>query len=301
MNKLGYIDVKVPNNISFETFISFLEKDSTIIKIEFSTIGRYNTSNDEFLNKQWYLQVINAFNAWNVTRGSSNIKVAVLDSGTDWEHYDLGTGNDSYQNISINLNEDAWTIENNPSTGNGLDDDNNGLIDDWKGWNYAYNNNDVRTSNFHGTFVAGIVSAKTNNNFGIAGIAGGSGTSGVGILPYCIGVNAPISSVLDDAIIDAVDNGARIVQLSLTVPPSSAIEDAIQYAINNNVIVICASGNNYNSQVSFPSSNSNVIAVGAINQNLSRADFSNYGTNLDVVAPGVNIYSTTLGNVFTYS
>lgn len=232
MNKLGYIDVKVPNNISFETFISFLEKDSTIIKIEFSTIGRYNTSNDEFLNKQWYLQVINAFNAWNVTRGSSNIKVAVLDSGTDWEHYDLGTGNDSYQNISINLNEDAWTIENNPSTGNGLDDDNNGLIDDWKGWNYAYNNNDVRTSNFHGTFVAGIVSAKTNNNFGIAGIAGGSGTSGVGILPYCIGVNAPISSVLDDAIIDAVDNGARIVQLSLTVPPSSAIEDAIQYAIN---------------------------------------------------------------------
>lgn len=50
MNKLGYIDVKVPNNISFETFISFLEKDSTIIKIEFSTIGRYNTSNDEFLN-----------------------------------------------------------------------------------------------------------------------------------------------------------------------------------------------------------------------------------------------------------
>ena len=113
MNKLGYIDVKVPNNISFETFISFLEKDSTIIKIEFSTIGRYNTSNDEFLNKQWYLQVINAFNAWNVTRGSSNIKVAVLDSGTDWEHYDLGTGNDSYQNISINLNEDAWTIENN--------------------------------------------------------------------------------------------------------------------------------------------------------------------------------------------
>ena len=113
MNKLGYIDVKVPNNISFETFISFLEKDSTIIKIEFSTIGRYNTSNDEFLNKQWYLQVINAFNAWNVTRGSSNIKVAVLDSGTDWEHYELGTGNDSYQNISINLNEDAWTIENN--------------------------------------------------------------------------------------------------------------------------------------------------------------------------------------------
>ncbi len=293
--------MKVPNNISFETFISFLEKDSTIIKIEFSTIGKYNTSNDEFLNKQWYLHVINAFNAWDVTRGNSNIKVAVLDSGTDWEHYDLGIGNDSYQNISINSNEDVWTIENNPSTGNGLDDDNNGLIDDWKGWNYAYNNNDVRTSNYHGTFVAGIVSAKTNNNFGIAGIAGGSKTSGVGILPYCIGVNAPISSVLDDAIIDAVDNGARIVQLSLTVSPSSAIEDAIQYAINNNVIVICASGNDYNSQVSFPSSNSNVIAVGAINQNLSRANFSNYGTNLDVVAPGVNIYSTTLGNAFTYS
>jgi subtilisin family serine protease len=77
-----------------------------------------------------------------------------------------------------------------------------------------------------------------------------------------------------------------------------AIDNAIQYAIDNKVIVICSSGNEDNSQVSYPSSNPNVISVGAINQGNQKASFSNYGTELDIVAPGVNIYSTTLGNAY---
>ena len=209
----------------------------------------------------------------------------------------IGLGNDNYQNILLNSGEDIWNDPNDPSTGNGIDDDNNGLIDDWKGWNYANNSNDVRTPNAHGTLVAGIVSAKSNNSIGISGLAGGNNADGVNILPYCIGVNAPIGALIDDAIIDAVDNGARVIQMSLNVPPSSAIDISIQYAIDNNVIVICASGN-AGTAVQYPASNNNVISVGGTDQNDLRANFSNFGNNLDIVAPGVGIRSTNLMNTY---
>jgi hypothetical protein len=133
-----------------------------------NTNGKYDfIPNDTYRSSQWHLSPINAYQAWDVTTGQSNIIVSIIDSGTDWSHSDLGTGSDNYQNIYLNPGEDVWSNPNNPSTGNGIDDDNNGLIDDWKGWNYSNNSNDVRTSYFHGTFVAGIVGAKTDNNHGI--------------------------------------------------------------------------------------------------------------------------------------
>lgn len=302
-NKLGYADVKVPTNVSFLSFVEKLSIDSKIKQIEYSMQGYYNAfiSNDTHLNKQWYLSAINAFDAWTISYGNANIVVAILDSGVDWLHQDLGRGNDNHDNIHTNSNEDIWIDINDPQTGNKIDDDKNMLIDDWKGWNYDNNTNNTITSNYHGTFVAGIIGAKTNNNLGIAGIVGGNNSIGGRIIPYCVGVQSPISSILDDAIIDAIDKGARIIQLSLTIPFSQSVEDAIQYAINNNAIIVCASGNSGATSVGYPSSNSNVIAVGAIQQNLSRVFFSNYGDNLDIVAPGVDIYSTKLANAYDYS
>lgn len=302
-NKLGYADVKVPTNVSFLSFVEKLSIDSKIKQIEYSMQGYYNAfiSNDTHLNKQWYLSAINAFDAWTISCGNANIVVAILDSGVDWLHQDLGRGNDNHDNIHTNSNEDIWIDINDPQTGNKIDDDKNMLIDDWKGWNYDNNTNNTITSNYHGTFVAGIIGAKTNNNLGIAGIVGGNNSIGGRIIPYCVGVQSPISSILDDAIIDAIDKGARIIQLSLTIPFSQSVEDAIQYAINNNAIIVCASGNSGATSVGYPSSNSNVIAVGAIQQNLSRVFFSNYGDNLDIVAPGVDIYSTKLANAYDYS
>ena len=302
-NKLGYADVKVPTNVSFLSFVEKLSIDSKIKQIEYSMQGYYNAfiSNDTHLNKQWYLSAINAFDAWTISCGNANIVVAILDSGVDWLHQDLGRGNDNHDNIHTNSNEDIWIDINDPQTGNKIDDDKNMLIDDWKGWNYDNNTNNTITSNYHGTFVAGIIGAKTNNNLGIAGIVGGNNSIGGRIIPYCVGVQSPISSILDDAIIDAIDKGARIIQLSLTIPFSQSVEDAIQYAINNNAIIVCASGNSGATSVGYHSSNSNVIAVGAIQQNLSRVFFSNYGDNLDIVAPGVDIYSTKLANAYDYS
>lgn len=302
-NKLGYIDIKVPKGVSFESFVQKLKGNNNIRIIEYSVYGEYHDfiPDDDYISSQWYLDRINMFQAWEISTGNSNISIAVIDSGVDWSHDDIGLGNDSYQNIFLNSNEDAWNNPDDPSSGNGIDDDNNGLVDDWKGWNYDANSNDTRTSNPHGTFVAGIISAKTNNGEGIAGIAGGNNNPGIQVLPYCIGVIRPNSSVIDDAIIDAVDKGVRVIQLSLSVIQSSSIDSAIQYAVNNDVVIVCSSGNTPGggiSNVSYPASNANVIAVGSVDQNDQRANFSNFGGALDVVAPGTGIYSSGLNDSY---
>lgn len=294
-NKLNYADIETPSNISISNFVSLLENDTNIIEIDYNSEGEYNTfiPNDTYWTSQWYLSAINITQAWNITTGDRTIKVAVLDSGTDWVHGDLGTGYDQFENIYCNGLENDWTYKGDPTSGNHIDDDLNGYIDDYKGWNFDLNTNDSRGTFYHGTLVAGIIGAKTNNNYGIAGIAGGNNSPGVSIMPYCVGINNPNSSIIDDAIIAAVDNGARIIQFSLGCQESNPIKAALQYAKSNDVIVVCASGNS-NTTISFPASDTTVVAVGAMDENYQRAYFSNYGTNLRLTAPGVNIFGLNL-------
>ena len=171
-NKLGYVDIICPPDIPITEFVEQLKKTMLFETIEYNIYGQYLsfTPNDTYLSNQWYLSSINAYSAWNLTKGSSDIIVAILDSGFEWTHVDLGLGADSYQNVYLNTSEDSWVNPNNPATGNNIDDDNNGFVDDWKGWDFDNNDNDVRTNFFHGTMVAGIVGAKTNNNCGVAGV-----------------------------------------------------------------------------------------------------------------------------------
>ena len=137
-----------------------------------------------------------------------------------------------------------------------------------------------------------IIAAKTNNNSGTAGVAGGNNSKGISLLPYCVGADYPISSVIDDAIIDAVDKGAKIIQLSLTVLQDDDIDDAINYAYDRGVIIISMVGNN-NVIVQYPGRNPKVVAVGAIDSNLSLSSFSTYDfRNVELVAPGESIIST---------
>lgn len=301
-NKLGYADVKLPSNISFDSAVRIVEADNNVSKIIYSVKGEYNTvqSNDNYYSSQWGLRAINIPQTWNISTGSSSVVVGVIDSGVDWLHPDLGMGNDGYHNFYTYM-LDQWSQFGDPTSGNDIDDDNNGLVDDYLGWNYENNSNDCRSNYYHGTFVSGIISAKTNNNLGIAGVAGGNNSNGVKILPYCVGSYSPISSVIDDAIIDAVDKGAKIIQLSLSVPQNDDIDDAILYAHNMGVLVVCASGNNF-IEVQYPATNPYVVAVGAIDSNLLRAPFSCYDDmNVNIVAPGASIKSTELNNSYMFS
>lgn len=300
----GWCDFQI-NDVSYDIFAkcSTMKTSNVNIvnKIEIPSQGSYNsTPNDPNYSTQWHLNKINALGAWNIETGKPFVKVAVIDSGTDWTHNDLGLGNDTYQNIYLNNGEDAWSDPNNPLTGNGIDDDGNGLIDDWKGWNFDLNNNDSRGAYFHGTWIAGIIGAKTNNNLGVAGIAGGFNNEGAKILTLNIGQFAPNALALDDAILYAGASGCKVINLSVSVGYSQAIFDAIDYAYNvYGAIIVVSSGNSGLDTMPFPASHPFVIAVGATNQNDTKANFSNYGSSLFITAPGNDIYSA--GNNNTYS
>src|SRR5690606_1736733 len=185
----GFVDVQVPENLQFFDIANKLFVDSEIEVLDINTFGKYNaTPNDPHFGSQWYLTRIGMPAVWDVFKGPFCIDIAVIDSGIDIAHEDLGLGSDAYHNLWSNPGEDAWTDVNDPSTGNGIDDDNNGLIDDW----------------------TGILAAKGHNSRGIAGVGGGYGLNGFKIMFLGVGETAPSGAVLDDAIIYAIQKGAKV-------------------------------------------------------------------------------------------
>lgn len=279
-NVLGYIDVEVPNETDIEEFVANLKSTGDYELVKYNVIGEIGvSSNDTGASNQWHLGAINMFSTWNITTGSSTIKVAVIDGGFDCTHEDIGYGNDNYRNIDPTL-----------------------------GYDYFQMSSTSMTKRDHGTQVAGIISAKTNNGSGIAGVAGGFGASGVTILPFCItdgtllGVNL---GYLDDAICSAVNNGAKVINMSLgsndtDLSHHADIVDAIDYAYSQGVTLVSITHNYSNSFVWFPACYSKVIAVGAMDQDYQKSSFSNYGNDIDLVAPGEDIYSTKMNNGYDY-
>ena len=277
-NRLGYVDIRVPEGMDVVTFVGNLESSGLYEIVKYADIAETCiTPNDPYIANQWYLTTIDMYNSWGVSMGNSSVKVAVLDREVDWSHEDLGYGTDGYTHV------------------------------DWQsGYNYMENTNNAVTPHNHGTMVAGIIGAKTNNAKGIAGISGGNNTSGITIIPYCVGsvtgINHIDMTTVDDAILDAVDKGVKVINMSFrsTSFYHPDVDDAIEYAYENGVTIVAATGNDYANTVYYPASNAYVIAVGATNQENQRCSFSNYGDELDLVAPGKDIYSTTLQNSYDY-
>jgi subtilisin family serine protease len=265
--------------------------------------------NDSNFDQQWALNNtgqtagmvdadIDAPEAWDIETGDSQIIIAVIDTGVDWDHPDLAA------NIWINSDE----IE-----GDGLDNDGNGYIDDYRGWDFVSvssssvypgedpgpRDNDPMDFHGHGTHVSGIIGAVTDNSRGMAGItwdcrimavrAGYKNTSGYGVLRH---------SDIAPAIMYAVDNGANIINMSFGGSVSSTIKNAIDYAYSGDVTSIAAAGNENYSYKTYPAAYDEVIAVSATGHNDSKASFSNYGSWIDVAAPGVNIYSTLFDDTY---
>ena len=279
-NVLGYIDVEVPNDTDIEDFVANLKSTGDYELVKYNVIGEIGvSSNDTGASNQWYLGAINMFSTWNITTGSPTIKVAVIDGGFDCTHEDIGYGNDNYRNIDPTL-----------------------------GYDYYQMSSTSMTKRDHGTQVAGIISAKTNNGTGIAGVAGGFGASGVTILPFCVTDGTPSGvdfGYIDDAICLAVNNDAKVINMSfgtndINLSHHTDIVDAIDYAYSHGVTLVSITHNYNNSFVWFPACYSKVIAVGAMNQDYQRSTFSNYGNGLDLVAPGEGIYSTQINNGYDY-
>ncbi|MCB5224071.1 MAG: S8 family serine peptidase [Candidatus Cloacimonadaceae bacterium] len=258
--------------------------------------------NDPLYGSQFHEMVSNP-QAWNYTTGSSQVIVGVIDSGCLINHPDLQA------NMYINPGEDpALGLHNN-----GIDDDGNGYIDDWCGWDfvdapemadvavgdYLDQDNDVEDENFHGTHVAGIIGAVGNNAVGITGVCWN-----VKIMPIRAGFRTTTGQgyLQDDdaaaAIVYAADNGCHVINLSWGDPNySPIIADACDYAYSKGVTIVASAGNDPGPILSYPAKLSNVISVGAVNRNRTLAGFSSYGPDLDIVAPGEMVLSTYKMNV----
>lgn len=239
---------------------------------------------------------INLFNAWSYTTGSPDVVVAVIDGGIDYTHEDLAA------NMWVNSAEKNGTSS--------VDDDKNGFKDDIHGYNFVANVGKM-VPHDHGTHVAGIIAAVNNNGKGISGIAGGNGPSGNGVrLMSCqifVDDDDPYAGNAGQngapAIKYAADNGAVICQNSwgyptLTEIPASdkaAIDYFIQYAgIDENGrqtgamrggIVIFAAGNE-DREAAAPANYEKVVAVSSIGPDFKKAYYSNFGTWIDIAAPG---------------
>lgn len=243
------------------------------------------TPNDPLLGQLYGLTRMDAPNAWEVSTGSSDVKVAIVDTGVYYNHSEL------IGNIAFNYGE----VRNN-----GIDDDSNGYIDDYYGYDFFDGDGDPADEHGHGTHCAGIVGAKGDNGADIVGI-----NWNVGILPVrALGANGGGSDADVAAGIQyAVHRGASIISLSLGGPFSSTVLDnAIAYARDAGVLVVAAAGNDSEDNditPSYPANTEleNIVAVAATDSTDSLADFSNYGSStVHVAAPGAGILSTYLGD-----
>ncbi|MGA2297773.1 MAG: S8 family serine peptidase, partial [FCB group bacterium] len=281
--------------------------------VEYATpiFKRYNydyTPNDPSISNQWAINTIQLKKAWDITKGDKTVKIGIVDSGVFWTHEDL------QDNIWINPGETGLDAQGRDKRTNGIDDDGDGYIDDWHGWDligditnsqlangqWQEDNNPSNINGFHGTHVAGLASAVTDNNKGIAG-TGFNCT----ILPVkCAPDNGGMGVYRGyDGIKYAADMGADIINCSWGGPGSSPAEqDMINYAVNKGTVVVVAAGNDNGQNVDdgydFPAGYDNVLSVGATGSNDKIASFSNLGIKVTVYSPGAGIYSTLPQNQY---
>ncbi|PZR20842.1 MAG: hypothetical protein DI539_09605 [Flavobacterium psychrophilum] len=311
-NPSGTFVITFPENTNAQSVIKSYQDTGLVEYAEKDAVGQAGgvkgvstTVNDDFYYRQWGFHNDGSFNmypatsgadmqmqeAWDITQGSSSVIVATMDSGLRLSHPEFEGR--------------LWT-NTLEIPDNGIDDDQNGYIDDINGWDYANNDNDPTDDHGHGTNVTGIIAANGNN---------GIGYSGVDLnckLMTLKGINAANFGYYTwwaEAITYAADNGANVINLSVGgTSQSLVLAEAIAYALNNGVVVVACMMNNNNNVASYPAKYNGVIAVGATNPDDNRTSpffwdlnsGSNYGSHISVVAPGNFIYGLSYSSDTDY-
>ncbi|WP_376766335.1 S8 family peptidase [Thermoactinomyces mirandus] len=216
------------------------------------------TPND-LTSRQWGPQKVQAPQAWDVSQSSSSTVIAIVDTGVQANHPDL-----------------------------------NGKV--IQGYDFVDNDNVAQDGNGHGTHCAGIAAAVTNNGIGMAGMAPNARIMAVRVLDnQGSGTFADVA----DGIVFAAQNGADVISLSLGGSVgSTALQNAVQQAWNNGAVVVAAAGNSGVSLPSYPAYYSQAIAVASTTSSDTLSYFSNYGSWVDVAAPGSDIYSTYINSSY---
>ncbi|MBI3958512.1 MAG: S8 family serine peptidase [Chloroflexi bacterium] len=242
----------------------------------------HTSPNDPYFPEQWALAKINMPAAWDATVGDPTLIVALIDSGLGIAHEDLA-------GISL------WTNEPELNGLAGEDDDGNGYVDDFHGWDWVGSVNTFADPYGHGTHVGGILTAHTNNGIGVASV--GRNLT-VMLLRVLDERGSGFISYLVDALSYARRKGAAIVNLSLVLRIDSlAVADSVRAFAATGGLIVAATGN-YGSQVYWPAAYTETIAVAATSMDDSRSAFSNRGPQTDLAAPGSLIVSTYLNNSY---
>jgi len=256
---------------------------------------------DSLVPDQWYLDQIQAFDAWDLTTGEPSVLLGVIDTGIQWDHPDLR--DIIWVNEAEDLNDNG-TLDSLDL--NGIDDDGNGFVDDVIGWDftdappfpasgdYLVRDNDSYDEMGHGTTVAGIVFAEGNNQLGTAGVAHGCRL-------VCLRAGNSEGFLQEDdvaaAILYSLLMGVRVVNMSFGDElVSPLLREIVLYAAQEDLIMVCSAGNHGSDDLHYPSGYDETICVGATGLNDEWASFSNVGTSLDLVAPGREMLSTLLGS-----
>jgi len=308
--QINYYVFKIPSDYTVSEMVFILNGYDIVDKCEPNYFtNTQDVPSDRLFNRQWSLdnpdQVnsdISILEAWNIESGSPDVIVAVIDMGFDMNHEDL--------------QENIW---NNPGEipENGIDDDHNGYVDDTVGWDFVNqasglvdddcdwrneDNDPTSLKSSHGNRVLGVIGATTDNGIGIAGIAANCQMMLIRAGFYnAEGYQVLSTSSIIKGIIYAVENGARIINISSGSPNySSSYKSALEYATNNGVLVVCSAGNDASNTPCYPAAYDipGLLSVGASNVLDARCSFSNYGSWVDVSAPGQHIMSTLLNDSY---
>ena len=256
LSKIGWAKIKIARSKTTNQATIELKKDPDIIHVEPNYYGEFlSEPNDPDYDQQWYLPNIEAPDAWDISLGKDVI-IALVDSGVDLDHEDL--------------------VDN--------------ILPD--GWDFGNDDDDPNDEYGHGTQVCGVIAAIQNNNLGISGIAPESK-----ILPLKISESGvPIASAVAEAILYASDHGAKIINLSLQLGGDpQVVTDAVDYAVTNGILLVAAAGQDPRGPVRFPANLENVMAVSAADDTNGLWFNSNYGPEIELTAPGEDIYTTKLG------
>ena len=243
-------------------FIKEIARESAVAYAEPNYIAKATyTPNDPLYDKQWGLLAIKADKAWDVQMGNKSVKIAIVDTGIDYTHEDL---NASYVS---------------------------------GGYDFVNNDNDPMDDNGHGTHCAGIAAAVIDNGKGIAGVAQVSIMAEKVLDRYGYGSNWNVAR----GIVHATQSGANVISMSLGSSSFSRIlQKACLYAWRKGCILVAAAGNDGVRSIDYPARFKTVICVGSIDRSNSRSSFSNYGPQMELVAPGEYILSTYPGNMYVY-
>ncbi|MBD3225275.1 MAG: S8 family serine peptidase [Caldithrix sp.] len=291
----------------------------------------YRTPDDPDYGTQWHLHQSNdadvdAPEAWDIDDGSSDVIVAMMDTGVRWYHKDLA-GSNADENDRNSILGNIWINQDEMSnTNSGVDEDGNGYNDDWVGWDfvteilplgnddYDIEDNDPRDYNGHGTHCGGNIGAINNNGRGVSSVTGGWGEDGTGngngVKVMCLRIGYDYSGLgyvsMDfaaNAFNYAADNGAFAASCSWESSSNSALQDAIEYFVYNTTspdtandpryrLIFKAAGNDNSTTPDFMEERTDVITVAGTNESDSEYSSTAYGYYVDISAPATNIYST---------